>query len=82
VIDRDRELAVDVLMAVVGRMSGETASEEARPSFTSMADEEDRVVLRCHPYGTFSPPRPHKPGDESVAPGVSGALPWDTPDPG
>jgi PPOX class probable F420-dependent enzyme len=54
VIDRDRELAVDVLMAVVGRMSGETVSEETRPSFMSMADEEDRVVLRCHPYATFS----------------------------
>ena len=47
VIDRDRKLAVDVLMAVAGRMSGEAPSDETRPSFESMADEEDRIVLRC-----------------------------------
>jgi hypothetical protein len=46
-IDLDRKLAVDVLMAVVGRMLGKTPSDETRSSFESMADEEDRVVLRC-----------------------------------
>jgi hypothetical protein len=82
VIDRDRKLAVDVLMAVVGRMSGEMPSDETRCSFESMADEEDRVVLRCRPYESFAQPRPHKAGDESVARIVSGAVSWDAPDPG
>lgn len=81
VIDRNRKLAVDVLMAVVGRMSGEMPSDETRSSFESMADEEDRVVLRCRPYESFAQPRPPKTGDESVARGVSGAMPWDAPDP-
>jgi PPOX class probable F420-dependent enzyme len=80
VIDSDRELAVDVLMAVAGRMSGEPVSEDTRPFFESMADEEQRVVLRCRPYETFAPSRPVKAGDESVVRGVSGAVPWDSPD--
>jgi PPOX class probable F420-dependent enzyme len=82
VIDRDRKLVVDVLMAVAGRMSGEAASDETRPFFESMAEEEGRVVVRCRPYETFAQPRPHKAGGESVAQGVSGAVPWDAPDPG
>jgi len=81
-IDSDRELAVDVLMAVAGRMSGEAPSDDTRPFFESMADEEDRVVLRCRPYETFAQPRVHTAGDESVAPVLSGAAPWGTPDPG
>src|SRR5208283_1698106 len=76
VIDRDRELAVEVLMAVAGRMSGEPAGEDTRPFFESMADEEQRVALRCRPYETFAPARPVKAGDESVVRGVSGAVPW------
>ena len=77
VIDDDRELAVDVLMAVAGRMSGEPPSDDTRPFFESMADEEERVVLRCRPYETFAQSRPDKAGDESVVRGVSGAVPWD-----
>jgi PPOX class probable F420-dependent enzyme len=80
-IDPDRELAVDVLMAVAGRLSGEAPSDETRPFFESMADEEDRVVLRCRPYETFAQSRSPKAGDESVAAGVSGAVRWDAPDP-
>lgn len=81
VIDSDREVAVDVLMAVAGRMSGEPPSEDTRPSFESMADEEQRVVLRCRPYATFAQARPAQAKDESVVRGVSGAVPWDAPDP-
>lgn len=81
VIDRDRKLAVDVLMAVVGRMSGEMPSDETRSSFESMADEEDRVVLHCRPYETFAQPRLKKAADGSVAPSVSGGVPRDAPDP-
>ena len=82
VIDRDRKLAVDVLMAVAGRMSGEAPSEETRASFESMVDEEDRIVLCCRPYETFAQSRPHKAGDESAVSGPSGAVPWDAPDAG
>ena len=79
-IDSDRELAVDVLMAVAGRMSGEPVSEDTRPFFESMAEQEHRVVLRCRPYETFASPRPAKAGEEPVVRGVSGTVPWDTPD--
>ena len=81
VIDRERKLAVDVLMAVAGRMSGEAPSDETRPFFEAMAEEEDRVVVRCRPYETFAQSRIDKAGDQSVARGVSGAVPWDAPDP-
>ena len=81
VIDSDRELAVDMLMAVAGRMSGEPPSEDTRPFFESMADEEHRVVLRCRPYDSFAQPRPVKAEAESLVRGVSGAVPWDAPDP-
>jgi hypothetical protein len=81
VIDADPRLAVDVLMAVAGRMSGKPTSEDTRPFFESMAEEEHRVVLRCCPYSTFAQPRPAAAGAEPVVHGVSGAVPWDTPDP-
>ncbi|MGA2306962.1 MAG: pyridoxamine 5'-phosphate oxidase [Acidimicrobiales bacterium] len=81
VIDSDARLAVDVLMAVVGRMSGEPASEDTRPFFESMAEEEHRVVLRCRPYETFAQPRPLKAGEEPLVRGVSGTVPWDASDP-
>jgi hypothetical protein len=81
VIDSDRKLAVDVLMAVAGRMSREPVSEDTRPFFESMADEEQRVVLRCRPYNTFAQPRPVTAGVESLVRGVSGSVPWDEPDP-
>jgi len=81
VIDTDRKLAVDVLMAVAGRMSGELVSEDTRPFFESMADEEQRVVLCCRPYVTFAQARPAKAGEESVVRGISGTVPWDQPDP-
>ena len=81
VIDSDRGLAVDVLMAVAGRMSGGPTSEDTRPFFESMAEEEHRVVVRCRPYETFAPPRPVTAGEEPVVRGVSGAMPWDAPDP-
>src|SRR5262245_58147290 len=37
VIERDRDLAVDVMMAVAERMSGRKLGEEARPDIESMA---------------------------------------------
>lgn len=38
-IERDRDLVVDVMMAVAGRMSGQPLGEEARPYVTEMWSE-------------------------------------------
>src|ERR1700742_2107678 len=50
VIERDRDLVVDVMMAVAGRMSGQPLNEDARPFVALMAEQENRVVVRCKPY--------------------------------
>ena len=59
VVDTDPDLAVDVMMAVGGRMSGAALGDEARPFVKAMADEEERVVIRCSPYSTFATPPRH-----------------------
>ncbi len=84
VIDRERDLVVDVMMAVAGRMSGQPLGDEAHPYVAQMADKEDRVVVRCRPYATFAQPprRLHQNGQvEEVTHWVSPMVPWDTPDP-
>ena len=83
-VERDRDLVVDVMMAVAGRMSGEALSEDARPVVATMADEEQRVVLRCRPYETFAQPPRHlhrNDQEERVTHWRSGTVPWDAPDP-
>ncbi len=84
VVDRDSDLVVDVMMAVAGRMSGQPLGEEARPVVAQMADEEDRVVVRCRPYATFAqPPRHLHRNDqvEEITHWESQIIPWDAPDP-
>ncbi len=84
VIDRDRELTVDVMMAVAGRMSGQPLPDEARPAVEAMAESENRVVVRCRPYETFAQPPRHlhrNDQEEKVTHWISGTVPWDTPDP-
>ena len=84
VVDRDREFVVDVMMATAWRMSGQELGEDARPFVEAMAEEEDRVVLRCRPYATFAtPPRHlhHNDQAEQLTHWVSGTIPWDAPDP-
>jgi PPOX class probable F420-dependent enzyme len=83
-IDDDLDLVVDVMMGVGGRMSGEALPEDARPVVVAMAQEEDRVVLRCRPYETFGQPPRHlhsNDQDEQIIHWVSGRVPWDAPDP-
>ena len=83
-IDRDRELAVDVMMAVAGRMSGQPLPAEARPSVEEMCDREHRVVIRCRPYSSYAtPPRHLHRNDqvEQLSHWVSGVVPWDAADP-
>jgi PPOX class probable F420-dependent enzyme len=83
-IERDRDLVVDVMMAVAGRMSGQPLGDEARPTVEAMAVEEDRVVIRCRPYETFAqPPRNlyRNDQDEKITHWQSATMPWSAADP-
>jgi PPOX class probable F420-dependent enzyme len=78
-IDDTPDLVVDVMMAVAGRMSGEPLPDDARPFVAAMAEEEDRVVVRCRPYETFAqPPRHLHRNDQGTAitHWISATLPW------
>jgi hypothetical protein len=83
-VDRDPELVVDVMMAVAGRMSGEPLADDARPFVQAMAEQEERVVIRCRPYATFAQPPRHlhaNDQEEKVTHWVSGTVAWDATDP-
>jgi Pyridoxamine 5'-phosphate oxidase len=83
-VSTERDLIVDVMMAVAGRMSGEPLPDEARPVVESMAEQEERVVLRCRPYETFAQPPRHlhrNDQDETITHWISASMPWDAADP-
>jgi PPOX class probable F420-dependent enzyme len=83
-VEQDRDLVVDVMMAVAGRMSGEPLDGQARPFIQAMAEQEDRVVVRCRPYETFAQPPRHlhrNDQEEQITHWVSGLVPWDAVDP-
>jgi PPOX class probable F420-dependent enzyme len=83
-VDADRELVVDVMMAIGERMSGQPLGPDSRPFVEAMAEQEQRVVLRCRPYSTFAqPPRHLNRNDlaEGLTHWTSGAVGWDAPDP-
>jgi PPOX class probable F420-dependent enzyme len=82
-VDRDRDLCVEVMMAVAWRMSGQPLGDEARPVVEAMAADEERVVVRCRPYATFAqPPRHLQRNDQarSITHWVSATIPWDASD--
>ena len=82
-VDDDADLAIDVMMAVAWRMSGQQLPGEARPVVEAMAKEEDRVVIRCRPYSTFAQPPRHlhrNDQEERIRHWISAAMPWDAPD--
>jgi nitroimidazol reductase NimA-like FMN-containing flavoprotein (pyridoxamine 5'-phosphate oxidase superfamily) len=84
VVDTDRDAVVDAMMAVAWRMSGEQLPDEARPVVEAMAEEEDRILLRCRPYETFATPPRHlhrNDQEERITHWSSGTMPWDAPDP-
>jgi PPOX class probable F420-dependent enzyme len=84
VVERDRELVVDVMMSVAGRMSGSQPGDDARPFIAEMADQENRVVIRCRPYATFAtPPRHLHANDqaEQITHWTSSNIPWNAADP-
>jgi PPOX class probable F420-dependent enzyme len=79
VLDRDPDLAADVLTRVVGLMAGQEVPAERRPQIAQMARDEQRVVLRVRPYATFeTPPRHvHKMSDiDTLTHFTSKSLPW------
>lgn len=79
VLDRDPDLAADVLTRVVGLMAGQEVPAERRPQIAQMAREEQRVVLRVRPYATFeTPPRHvHQMSDiDTLTHFTSKSLPW------
>ena len=81
VVDRDRSLTVDVMMAVGARMSGAELDPAARPIVERMAEEEDRLLLRCRPYSTFAtPPRQPPESGGRLTHWLSGAVAWDAAD--
>jgi len=83
VVSDDPQLVVDVMMAIGGRMSGTPLDEDARPFVEAMAQEEDRVVIRCTPYETFAQPPRHlhsNDQDEAITHWVSASMAWDAPD--
>ena len=83
-VERDRDLVVDVMMAVAGRMSGQPLNEDARPFVALMAEQENRVVVRCKPYETFAQPPRHlhrNDQEEMITHWVSATVPWDALDP-
>jgi PPOX class probable F420-dependent enzyme len=83
-VEDDPETVVDVMMAVGGRMSGESLRDDVRPFVAGMAADERRVVLRCRPYATFAQPPRHlhrNDQDEAITHWISATVPWDAPDP-
>jgi hypothetical protein len=83
VIDDDDETLIDVMMAVAERMSGEPLAPELRLAIKAVAEEENRVLVRCRPYATFvTPPRHlhHNDQEEPLTHWVSASMPWDAPD--
>jgi PPOX class probable F420-dependent enzyme len=79
VVDRDPDLATDVLGRVVGLMAGEEVPESRRAQIAEMARAENRVVIRVRPYATFETPPRHvyKMSDiDTLTHFTSTSLPW------
>ena len=79
VVDRDPDLAADVLGKVVGLMAGEVVPESRRGQIEEMARTENRVVIRVRPYATFETPPRHvyKMSDiDTLTHWTSSSLPW------
>jgi hypothetical protein len=82
VLEDDDELLIDVMMAVAERMSGEPLAPGLRPAVKAVAEQENRVLVRCRPYSTFvTPPRHlHSNDQQELTHWVSASMPWDAAD--
>jgi len=79
VVDRDPDLAVEVLTGVIGLMAGEEVPDSRHEQIRKMAEEEKRVVIRVRPYATFETPPRHvyKMSDiDTLSHFTSASLPW------
>jgi PPOX class probable F420-dependent enzyme len=79
VVERDRELAVDVLTRVIALMAGQPVPASRRPQIEQMVDDEQRVVIRVTPYATFETPPRHvwQMSDiDTLTHHTSTSLPW------
>jgi nitroimidazol reductase NimA-like FMN-containing flavoprotein (pyridoxamine 5'-phosphate oxidase superfamily) len=78
-LDRDRELAADVLARVVGLMAGEDVPDSRRPQIAELAAQEQRVVIRVKPYATFETPPRHVAAMsdiDTLTHWTSSSMPW------
>jgi PPOX class probable F420-dependent enzyme len=79
VVDRDPDLAAEVLTGVIGLMAGEEVPESRRPQIRQIAADEQRVVIRVRPYATFETPPRHvyKMSDiDTLSHFISSSMPW------
>jgi PPOX class probable F420-dependent enzyme len=79
VVDRDPELAAEVLTKVVGLMAGEEVPRERYPQIAQLARDEGRVVIRVRPHSTFETPPRHvyKMSDiDTLTHFTSTSMPW------
>jgi nitroimidazol reductase NimA-like FMN-containing flavoprotein (pyridoxamine 5'-phosphate oxidase superfamily) len=82
VIEDDDETLIDVMMAVAERMSGEPVPADLRPAVKTVAEQENRVLVRCRPYATsVTPPRHlHSNDQQELTHWLSASMSWDAPD--
>jgi PPOX class probable F420-dependent enzyme len=79
VVDRDPDLAAEVLTGVIGLMAGEKVPDSRRPQIRQMAADEHRVVIRVRPYATFETPPRHvyQMSDiDTLTHFTSSSMPW------
>lgn len=79
VVDRDRDLAAEVLTGVIGLMAGEEVPDSRRPQIRQMAEDEQRVVIRVAPYATFETPPRHvytMSDIDTLSHFTSSSMPW------
>jgi PPOX class probable F420-dependent enzyme len=78
-IETDVDAVTDVCMRIAAVMAGEPMPEEVRPAIRQGAIDEERVVIRITPYGSFeTPPRHvHSVDDlDGLTHWTSSVLPW------
>jgi len=79
VVDRDPELAAEVLTGVIGLMAGEEVPDSRREQIRQMAQDEQRVVIRVRPYATFETPPRHvytMSDIDTLSHFTSSSMPW------
>jgi PPOX class probable F420-dependent enzyme len=79
VVDRDPDLAAEVLTGVIGLMAGEKVPESRHEQIRKIAADEKRVVIRVRPYATFETPPRHvyKMSDiDTLSHFTSASMPW------